>query len=156
TSAFDIMRRQSYWYGNGGIATLALAAIDMAHWDLQATMLGTSVLDLLGRSRHRWRPVLASRHPQSFDMNDRNDGVATEAEGLSGIKSGMSTGSPARLGESEVRDQQFVAGIREALGPEAIIALDARAASDWTLPEAVRRINAWSQWNLAWVEEPLP
>lgn len=155
-SAFQIMRRQSYWYGNGGIASLALSAIDMALWDLQGKLVDTSVVDLLGGPRHASLPVLASGHPQSASLSELIEEVATEAVGTAGVKSGMATGSPANLGASQARDTRFAAGLREALGDDAIIALDARAVTQWSFAEAVRRIRELEEWNLAWIEEPLP
>ena len=45
---WEMMRRHSFWYGNGGIATFALSAIDMALWDLKGHALGVPVYELLG------------------------------------------------------------------------------------------------------------
>ena len=54
-------KQQAWWYGyHGGIASYAVAAIDIALWDLKGKALGRSVVDLLGgpymsdcrRSRH--------------------------------------------------------------------------------------------------------
>src|SRR6185312_7769946 len=40
---------QAWWYGyRGGIASYAVAAIDIALWDLKGKVLGRSVLELLG------------------------------------------------------------------------------------------------------------
>ena len=52
------LRDQKWWYGyNGGIASYAVAAIDMALWDIKGKLLGTSVLNLLGGAVHEKLPV---------------------------------------------------------------------------------------------------
>ena len=56
-------KAQAWWYGyRGGIASYAVAAIDIALWDLKGKALGTSVLDLLGGPVHERLPAIASCH----------------------------------------------------------------------------------------------
>ena len=56
-------KQQAWWYGyHGGIASYAVAAIDIALWDLKGKALGTSVVDLLGGSVHERLPAIASCH----------------------------------------------------------------------------------------------
>src|SRR5262245_25339385 len=45
--------------GSGGITTLAMAAVDIALWDILAKSAGLSLVDLIGRQRDRV-PVYAS------------------------------------------------------------------------------------------------
>jgi L-alanine-DL-glutamate epimerase-like enolase superfamily enzyme len=50
------LKEQAWWYGyGGGIASYAIAAIDIALWDLKGKALGCSVLDLLGGAVHERR-----------------------------------------------------------------------------------------------------
>src|SRR5581483_7248702 len=54
---------QAWWYGyGGGIASYAVAAIDIALWDLKGKALEASVLDLLGGPVHERLPAIASCH----------------------------------------------------------------------------------------------
>ena len=56
-------KQQAWWYGyHGGIASYAVAAIDIALWDLKGKALGGSVLDLLGGPVHERLPAIASCH----------------------------------------------------------------------------------------------
>jgi len=51
-------KHQAWWYGyGGGIASYAVAAIDIALWDLKGKALGRSVLDLLGGPVHERLPA---------------------------------------------------------------------------------------------------
>ena len=52
-------RESTYWSGNGGIVTFALAAIDMALWDVAARLAGVPLYQLLG-GKHRDRVRAAS------------------------------------------------------------------------------------------------
>src|SRR5207245_1919167 len=54
---------KAWWYGyNGGIASYAIAAIDIALWDVKGKILGVPVLQLLGGAVHERLPALASCH----------------------------------------------------------------------------------------------
>ena len=47
------LKDRAWWYGyNGGIASYAVSAIDIAVWDLKGKALGRSVCDLLGGPVH--------------------------------------------------------------------------------------------------------
>ena len=48
---WQAMRDRSWWYGNGGIASFAVSAIDMALWDLKGKMLNVPLYELLGGKR---------------------------------------------------------------------------------------------------------
>src|SRR5207248_4335795 len=56
-------KERGWWYGyGGGIHPYAVAAIDIALWDLRGKALERSVLDLLGGPVHERLPSTASRH----------------------------------------------------------------------------------------------
>ncbi len=56
-------KHQGWWYGyGGGLHSYAVAAIDIALWDLKGKALGASVLDLLGGPVHERLPAIASCH----------------------------------------------------------------------------------------------
>jgi len=58
------LRDKKWWYGyRGGIGSYAVAAIDMALWDIKGKILGASVLDLLGGAVHERLPVVAPAMP---------------------------------------------------------------------------------------------
>ena len=59
TAAWSAMRHAIRNQGRPGVASTAMAAVDVALWDLKARLLGVSLADLLGRF-HREVPVYAS------------------------------------------------------------------------------------------------
>ena len=70
-------KQQAWWYGyHGGIASYAVAAIDIALWDLKGKALGRSVLDLLGGPVHERLPAIASCHAHYESIPDMAEETA--------------------------------------------------------------------------------
>ena len=64
------LRDQAWWYGyNGGIASYAVAAIDIALWDIKGKLLGVPVVQLLGGAVHEKLPAVASSHAHYEDID---------------------------------------------------------------------------------------
>jgi L-alanine-DL-glutamate epimerase-like enolase superfamily enzyme len=154
---WESLRDQAWWYGyGGGIASNAVAAIDIALWDLKGKVLGRSVLDLLGGAVHERLPAVASAHAHYADI-ERMVEEAQEwvAPGLKGVKVGFGKRGDARLGFEHDRDVEYVRRMREGLGPEALIMIDCGWAVRWDVTAAVRRVQAFDEFGLHWIEEPL-
>jgi L-alanine-DL-glutamate epimerase-like enolase superfamily enzyme len=55
------LKDRAWWYGyGGGLASNAVAAIDIALWDIKGKALGVSVCELLGGDVHERLPASAS------------------------------------------------------------------------------------------------
>jgi L-alanine-DL-glutamate epimerase-like enolase superfamily enzyme len=147
---------QAWWYGyGGGIASYAVAAIDMAMWDLKGKAVGRSVLDLLGGPVHDRLPAIASCHAHYESIPEMVDeAVAWLSTGLQGLKAGFGKRGEARLGYEHDRDVAYVKAMREAIGSKWLM-IDCGIAIKWDVSTAVRRIQAMEEYDLTWVEEPL-
>lgn len=44
--------------------------------------------------------------------------------------------------------------LREAVGPDSWIMMDRGQSLNWTLDETIKRVNAWEEFGLKWIEEP--
>ncbi|MDQ3870207.1 MAG: mandelate racemase/muconate lactonizing enzyme family protein, partial [Chloroflexota bacterium] len=153
----ESLKDQAWWYGHGGgIASNAIAAIDIALWDLKGKILGRSVLDLLGGPVHERLPAVASSHAHHADIG-RMVEEAQEwlAPGLHGVKVGFGKRGDARLGYEHDRDVEYMRRMREGLGPAAMIMIDCGWAVKWDVMTAVRRVRAFEEHGLHWIEEPL-
>jgi L-alanine-DL-glutamate epimerase-like enolase superfamily enzyme len=151
------LRDKKWWYGyNGGIASYAVAAIDIALWDIKGKILGASVVDLLGGAVHERLPAIASSHAHYSDIG-RMVEEAQEwlAPGLHGVKVGFGKRGDARLGFEHKRDVEYIRRMREGLGPDAQIMIDCGWAIKWDVMTAVRRVLAFEEYDLHWIEEPL-
>jgi len=151
------LRDQKWWYGyNGGIASYAVAAIDMALWDIKGKLLGTSVLNLLGGPVHERLPVVASCHAHYADIGRMvEEAQAWVAPGLHGVKVGFGKRGDAHLGYEHDRDVEYVRRMREGLGPDRLIMIDCGWKVRWDVSTAVRRVRAFEEHGLHWIEEPL-
>jgi L-alanine-DL-glutamate epimerase-like enolase superfamily enzyme len=151
------LRDKKWWYGyRGGIASYAISAIDMALWDIKGKLLGTSVLNLLGGAVHEKLPAIASCHAHYQDIGQMvEEAQAWVAPGLHGVKVGFGKRGEAHLGYQHERDVEYMRRMREGLGPDQLIMIDCGWAIKWDVMTAVRRVQAFEEYGLHWIEEPL-
>jgi L-alanine-DL-glutamate epimerase-like enolase superfamily enzyme len=139
-----------WWHlreSGGGITTLAMAAIDIGLWDLQAKAAGLSLTDLIGRQRDQV-PVYASGVNRHLTLAELTEQVSRwVAAGHTRFK--IKVGLPS-LDE----DVQRVAAVRRIIGPGRLLMLDANQL--WDLPAARRAAAALAAFDIFWLEEPLP
>lgn len=151
------MKNRAWWYGyGGGIASYAIAAIDMALWDIKGKLLGAPVVDLLGGAVHERLPAVASSHAHHESI----PAMAEEAQewlstGMQGMKVGFGKRGDARLGYEHDRDVEYVRAMREAIGEDKMLMIDCGIAVTWDVTTAVRRVQAFDEYDLTWIEEPL-
>ncbi len=156
-SLWRSLKQHSWWYGNGsGIACFAIAALDIALWDLKGKALGASVLDLLGGPVHDRIPAIASAHAFKSDIDEMADDAAGWiGRGLHGVKVGFGKKGDAHLGYEHDRDIAFVKAMREAIGPTPAIIIDLGVKVYWNVSTAIRRVRDMEEFGLDWIEEPL-
>ncbi len=132
----------------GVIASDALAAIDVALWDLQAKRMNIPLHLLLGGAKEE--VPIYNTHVGWLDrplkeMVELCHKAVTE-EGFHAVKLKVGKQDPEE-------DFERVSKVREAVGPKIKIMVDANQS--WTIDEAVPRIKMLEPCNLVWVEEPL-
>jgi L-alanine-DL-glutamate epimerase-like enolase superfamily enzyme len=148
---------RAWWYGHGGgIASFAIAALDIALWDLRGRILDRSVLELLGGAVHERLPAVASCHAHHDQIGAMVDEAQSWlAPGLHGVKVGFGKRGNARLGFDHDRDVEYVRRMREGLGPEALLMIDCGWVIRWDVKTAIRRVRAFDEYRIEWIEEPL-
>jgi L-talarate/galactarate dehydratase len=133
--------------GRSGVATQAIAAIDIALYDLKAKRAGLPLAKLLGAYRDSVRTYNTSGgflHSPIEEVKDRAS--ASLAAGIGGIK--MKVGQP-----DTTKDLARVAAMREHLGDAVPLMVDAN--QQWDRATALRVGRALDHFNLVWIEEPL-
>ncbi|MER6574990.1 mandelate racemase/muconate lactonizing enzyme family protein [Nonomuraea sp. NPDC001023] len=131
--------------GPGGITTVALAGIDLALWDLRCGTAGLA--DVLGRRRDRV-PAYGSGVNLHYSLEELTEQARRwVAAGYRGVK--IKVGRPD-LAEDVAR----VAAVREVIGPDRLLMIDANQR--WDLHRARRALSALREFDLHWIEEPLP
>jgi L-alanine-DL-glutamate epimerase-like enolase superfamily enzyme len=132
----------------GCLASTAIAAIDVALWDLAARRAGVPLYMLLGGAQDRVR--LYNTHVgwlnRPIDEMAALAREAVERDGFTAVK--LKVGKP-----DPEEDRERVARVREAVGPRTTIMVDANQA--WTADEAIRRVRQLEPCGLYWIEEPV-
>jgi len=151
------LKDRAWWYGyGGGLASYAVSAIDMALWDIKGKALGRSVLDLLGGPVHERLPAIASSHAHYASIPKMAEEALEWLEsGLQGMKVGFGKRGDAHLGYEHDRDVEYVRAMREAIGPDKMLMLDMGIAIKWDVATAVKRVRAFDEYGIDWIEEPL-
>lgn len=152
------LHQHSWWYGyEGGPASFAISAIDIALWDLKGKILDQPVVNLIGGAFREKLPVIASTHAfdESLDFEAERHGRYVQEEGYKGVKIGMGKRGKAHLGYEIPRDVGFVKSLREAIGSDALLIMDRGQSLVWTRAEAIQRTKAFEEFGLYWIEEPM-
>src|SRR5690349_14359583 len=139
------------WGHSRGFVVEAMSGIDIALWDLLAQSVGKPLYKFLGGAgRDRVRCYVSKVY---FDEISRMADEARRlvAQGHNALK--VQIGWPAGRGGHHA-DVRTVRAIREAVGPDVEIMVDANGAYD--VGTAVRVGRELEEFNLAWLEEPVP
>lgn len=145
-------------YGRPGEVTMsALAAFDVACWDLIGQALEVPVWRLLGGRFHDRLPAYANGWYQS-ERDPQAIGELAEQvtkRGYQALKLDPFGSAWGSLSAAERRRSvAIVAAVREAVGPDVEIAIEMHGR--FTAAEAVRICRMLEPFELAWIEEPVP
>jgi L-rhamnonate dehydratase len=142
------MYRRTQYYGRSSVTICAMSAVDMALWDLKGKYFGEPIHRLLGGKQHARFKAYAS-------ILFGRDGAETRAlarrwskQGYQAVKFGWEP-----MGQSEALDLELVRGAREGAGDDATVLIDAGCV--WDERTALRRAQAFAQFKIEWLEEPL-
>ncbi|MEB3371469.1 L-talarate/galactarate dehydratase [Saccharopolyspora mangrovi] len=133
--------------GRSGLSVQAIAAFDVALWDLKARRAGLPLAKLLGSHRDSVRCYNTSGgflHAPIEEVVER--AARSVAEGIGGIK--IKVGHP-----DSATDLARVDAVREKIGDDVALMVDAN--QQWDRPTARRMCRALEPMNLVWIEEPL-
>ena len=154
---WQAMRDRSWWYGNGGVASFAISAVDMALWDLKGRLLDVPVYELLGGKRMERMRACASIIFDTEDLDATGEEFADLASrGYTAVKGGWGKSPETCFGRDPKRDLALVSTIREAVGPDVDFIVDVGTHVRWTPSHAIAMARAFEPYNLFWIEEPLP
>jgi L-talarate/galactarate dehydratase len=140
-----------YWagasVGRSGLATQAIAALDIALWDLKARRAGLPLAKLLGAHRDSVQCYNTSGGFLSSPIGEVLDNVGRLLErGIGGIK--IKVGQP-----DPMVDLQRVQAVHALIAGRAHMMVDAN--QQWDRTTALRFGRAVEPLHLTWIEEPL-
>jgi L-Ala-D/L-Glu epimerase len=120
----------------------ALAAVDLALWDLLGRRAGKPVTELLG---------VAEPGPVAVNATIAAVAPAEAAEEASRAAALGFNCIKVKVGTPD--DRQRLQAVRDAVGPDMLLRVDANGA--WTQLDAPERINALSRFDIELFEEPV-
>lgn len=127
--------------GEPGPMAQVIAGIDLALWDLCARRAGQPLWRYLGGTRDRVTVYASGINPDAPEKL----AAARLAEGYRAFK--------LKVGFGAERDLRNVQALRELLGPELPLMVDANQG--WDLEHALQMAPALAGFGLGWLEEPL-
>jgi L-talarate/galactarate dehydratase len=142
------LRAASAPCGPGGVAALAISAIDIALWDIRGKAFGVPLARLLGASRDRV-PAYASGALTRTTPTDKLERAAAALveKGYSRIKTQM-----AVEGLNPAQEIERIRLIRNAVGPDTNLMVDINQR--WSVAEAISIGSRIEDLGLGWLEDP--
>jgi L-alanine-DL-glutamate epimerase-like enolase superfamily enzyme len=142
------LRAASASCGPGGIAALAISAIDVALWDIRGKAFGQPLARLLGGLRDRV-PAYASGALTRTTPTDKLEAAASALveKGYTQIKTQMAVD-----GLTPAQEIERIRLIRDAVGPSVNLMVDINQR--WNVHEAISIGRQVEELNLGWLEDP--
>ncbi|MGI6038115.1 MAG: mandelate racemase/muconate lactonizing enzyme family protein [Limnochordia bacterium] len=135
-----------HWVGRGGLASFALAAVDIALWDLAAKRAGLPLYQYLGGHR-RSIPAYGS----GVDLHLSEEDLLAQVEGF--LEEGFRW-VKIKVGREDFQeDLRRVRLVRDLIGPDIGLMVDVNM--HWTAAQAITRGRALQEYDVLWLEEPL-
>ena len=164
---WEMMHKRAYKHARGGIVIAAISGIDIALWDLRGKMAGMPLWRLLGGYRQRV-PAYATGGFYSEDKGVKEltrEMASYVKHGFRAVKMKIGRNpdielSPLRVMDSAGRcevtleeDLERVAAVRDTIGPDIKLMVDANGA--WDVPIAIKMGRAMERFDIYWYEEPI-
>ncbi|MDQ3703781.1 MAG: mandelate racemase/muconate lactonizing enzyme family protein [Chloroflexota bacterium] len=142
---WQLMWQRLLYVGRGGLASFAIAAVDIALWDLYGLREQKPLYALFG-AESREIPAYGS----GVDLPKPLDQLLAQVEGF--MQRGL-PGVKVKLGRPDPReDEERVGAVRKLIGDGIDLMVDANMT--WTTEQALERGRRLQQFGLYWYEEP--
>ncbi len=145
---WERMNYGTLWLGRNGVAQQAIAAVDMALWDIVGKATGKPVHALLGAAYRDQIPVYASTL-FTEDLGEMSEvGQRYVSQGFKAVKFGWGP-----MGRSLAGDVRLVETARRAVGDDTYLLVD--AGCPFKARDAIERVRAFAPYRPFWFEEAL-
>ena len=128
--------------GEDGPLSQAIAALDIAAWDMCGHRAGVPLFRLFGSNRDTVPTYASGINPKNPERTVRR----ALDKGFSAFK--------LKIGFDDARDTRNLSILRDLVGFDGLLMVDANQA--WTLEHALKRSKALEAFKLGWLEEPIP
>ena len=141
------MYRRTMYFGRTSVSIAAMAAVDMALWDLKGKHFGEPIHRLLGGKQHERIKAYASI---LFGRDGRETADIARRWRAPATRPSSSAGS--RWARAKRSTSSWCAAPAKA-SATATLLIDAGCV--WDARTALRRAHAFAEFNIDWLEEPL-
>lgn len=137
----------SYHFGGGPMLQSAVSGIDMALWDIIGQATGKPIHELIGgRRTESVTPYASTMYVTEWGQEPAEPIEAAVEEGFTAAK--------IKIGRGIDDDVERVATARDLLGEDAYLMVDYNG--NYRPKQVIRSVEALSEYDLTWVEEPVP
>lgn len=141
------MARGTWFRAQSGVLVEALSALDIALWDIKGKALEKPIYSLLGGAFRTRIPVYATGMYLNSAENLQQEAEKHISNGFLALK--MKIGYP----EGIERDLERISQVRQVIGPEIKLMVDANGKYD--LSTAISISQELAAFDVCWLEEPL-
>jgi len=143
---YDAMQLDLHWVGRGGLASFAIAAIDIALWDLKGHSENLPLWRMAGG---------ASQTIQAYRGGvDLNLSLPELVESVRGHLAQGYRAVKIKVGKPDIaEDVRRIKAVRALLGPNIPLMVDANYG--YTVERAIAAAHAFRPYDLVWLEEPI-
>ena len=166
---WDRMYSRTFQHGRRGAVIGAISSVDIALWDILGQVAGLPLYRLLGGYRSQIRAYASGGFYQEGKgpRELAQEMARYAAVGFQGVKMKVGRNPSAWIGRgakgvllqdqlclvSPEEDLERVAAVREAIGQEVELMVDANTA--WRPHEAIRMVRELERYHVYWLEEPV-
>lgn len=148
---WDSLYNRTRDQGMKGVIISALSAIDIALWDIKGKAKDLPVFKLLGGAYRKKARVYATGLYEPQNVPDVTEALVNEALGY---KEAGFSGMKLKIGYGIDTDVAYVKAVREAIGNEICLMVDANHA--YNSSEAIQLARKIEKFDIYWFEEPVP
>jgi L-alanine-DL-glutamate epimerase-like enolase superfamily enzyme len=145
SAAWTQMSHEVRNYGQTGLVSTAVSAVDIALWDLKARLLDLALVVVLD-AVHDSTPIYGSGGFTSYDLDELECQLSGWAEaGIPRVK--------MKVGREPEADHHRLRAARKAVGEDVELYVDANGA--FSRKQALYWADVYSDFDVRWLEEPV-
>lgn len=145
-SLHEGMQWHVHYVGRGGVASFAIAALDIALWDIRGKEAELPLWKMSGGESDRCKAYCGG-----IDLNFSEKKLL---ENISGYLDRGVNGIKIKVGRENLKeDVERVRKVRQHMGPDIALMVDANYAMD--VSTAIEAANEFAPYDLLWFEEPI-
>jgi len=146
----EALHEALYWHthyvGRGGVAGFAISAVDIALWDLRGKREGLPLWKMAGGAGQETRVYAGA-----IDLNFTRERLVENFKGY--VAAGFEA-VKIKVGRPDLQDdRERVAAVREAIGPDRKLMVDANYGL--SREQAAAAAEAFAPYDILWFEEPI-